>query len=786
MPSKIFPRLPLVGLAFFAVVGIGISDKFSPDPRWFMVAAVVGILLAFWGNRWALGLAVLGVFGVVHSWQWQNNPARLWADSVAGKVRSVQVTGILVDEPLALGSLGDRKIWRGRMRVESWDFDNKEIPFITEVLVQWPASEAAHYGDRWCVTGDIQRPQATRNPGEFDAATWLARQSVFLELKGHSDESLLISRGNGSSIKAAALMTRAWMLQILGVGMEDAPALRALIAGITLGVREAASDQFADAFRQTGTFHLFSVSGLHVGMFALLLWTLLRPLGFTRRKAVLLIVPLLFFYSLVTGASPPSLRAAVMISVAFGGFLLDRPNTPANSLAAAALLLLAWDTNQLFSPGFQLSFSIVTAIFLLAPPLQNFFAAKWRPDPFLPRKLYTQRQRIAANSGRELAMTLGVSTAAWLGSLPLTAALFHLLPVLAIPANLLAVPLAFAILAVAMLSLLAGSMSLWLTAVFNNANWGLASLLLAVVQGTAALPGSYVYMPPGWMQPPGRLTIFDVGSGGAQLLRTRQSAWLFDAGNQSNFLRIIGPGLRAAGVGRLDALVMTHGDVGHTGGATVCFMDFRPHRIIDSALQDRSPTRKTWHAALRDAGFPKSIALSGDFHRVGADSVVRILFPDTDSAARLADDQALVVAIETQGFRVLLMSDSGAATEDALLRKRPQELPSDILVLGRHGKDIFATEEFLNAVHPQIIVLAPKDLFHEDAGEEALRQRLQATKAIIFDQAESGAVTITFHQNHAQAQGFVNNQAAELRSRERVMKEPPGRHRIQQADEYSP
>ncbi len=768
MPAKPLPRLPLCGLAVFAVAGIWIADRLSPDPRVLVVAACAGLLLAPWRRGLVpLWLAAACIFGAAHVWQWQENPSRRWADALAAEPQTIRVTGVLTDEPAPAGGAGGGNVWRCRMRAEKWTTGNGTVEFAGEILVRWKTDETPRYGDRWRIEGIARKPQGPSNPGEFDAAGWLARQGVFLEVRGRDgDHAVLLARGAGSRIKAAALATRAWMLHTLGLGVEDAPAIRALVAGITLGVREAEADQFADAFRQTGTFHLFSVSGLHVGMFALLLWLALRPLGFTRRKAVLVIVPLLFFYSLVTGASPPSLRSAVMISVAFGGFLLDRPNTPANSLAAAALMLLAWDTNQLFSPGFQLSFFIVAAIFLLAPGLQDFFARRLRPDPFLPRKLYTRAQKLAADGGHALASTLGVSAAAWLGSLPLTAAVFHLVPVLAVPANLLAVPLAFAILAVSMLSILAGPASAWLAAVFNNANWGLASLLLATVQGTASLPGSYVYMPPGWMQPPARLTVFDLGTGGAQLLRTRQSAWLFDTGDERDFTRILEPAMRTAGVGRLDALVITHGDAGHTGGGVLCLAQARPRSVIDSALRDRSPARKSLHAALRAEGRPKSLAWPGDLHRAGNDTLVRILSPNPNHAARTADDQAIVAALEVQGFRVLLMSDAGAATEDRLVQERPDELRSDILVLGRHGEDVFATQKFLETVRPRLIVLAPADPFREGTSEPALRERLANTGAKIFDQAGCGAVTLTFDNERVQARGFLNGQSTDISSRE--------------------
>lgn len=761
-------RLPLAGVALSAAAGILAAEYFCPQPGIMAPVAVACILFAAWrGGSPVVWLATACTFAAVHGWQWQRNPARAWADAIAPAPRTVEVTGILLDDP-ATSSAPDapKKSWRSRMRVERWVADGRRSDLPGEIQVRWTTDAIPRYGDRWRIEGTASRPERPRNPGEFDAADWLARQDIFLVVRGGAHgSSELLARGEGSALMAAALATRAWMARTLGLGVEDAPAIRALVSGITLGMRDAESDEFADAFRQTGTFHLFSVSGLHVGMFSLLLWMVLRPLGFSRRRAVLVIVPSLFFYSMVTGASPPSLRAAVMISIAFGGLLLDRPGAPANSLAAAALVLLAWETNQLFSAGFQLSFFIVASIFLLAPPLQEFLAALLRPDPFIPRKLYTRRQKAVADAGHELAATLGVSAAAWLGSLPLTAAIFHLVPVLAVPANLLAVPLAFAILAVSMLSMLSGLASAWLATVFNNTNWGLASLLLAGVQGTASLPGSYVYLPPSWMQPPAQLTVFDLETGGAQLLRTRHAAWLFDTGGIHEFERVVEPALRAAGIGRLDALVVTHGDAGHIGGGIACLERTAPRRVMDSALRDRSPARKGLQAAMAAAGSPKALALPGNSHRAGPDTTVRILAPSTSDAARTADDQAVVAAIETNGFRILLMSDAGSMTENALVRRYGADLHSDILVFGRHGEDIFATGEFLEAVRPRLIILAQADPFRENTEETALRERLGATDAAICDQAVSGAVTVTFAGGRALAHGFLNGQSVEIGGR---------------------
>lgn len=766
-----FPRLPLAGVALAAIAGILLAEYAAPPQNALLAVTIVALLLAPWRfGLVPLWIATAGIFALAHLWQWSDAPARSWAAALTVEPRHGEVTGVLVDEPREILRGTQRTgLWRARMMADTWKFDGQRIVLRQPLIVRWSAKDPPRYGDRWTIAGEFDRPAPARNPGEFDAAGWFARQGVYLELRGRdADRARRIGEDAGSRVQAAAFASRAWMLHTLGLGLEDAPHLRALIAGVTLGARDSAADQYEDAFRLTGTFHLFSVSGLHVGMVALLLWLLLRMTGLGRRRAVLIIIPSLFFYALVTGASAPSLRAAVMLAAAFAGFLLDRPVSPANSLAAAALLLLGYDTNQLFSPGFQMSFSIVAAIFLLSPPLQEFFAVRLRPDPFLPRRLYHRGQSIAADAGHALASTLGVSAAAWLGSLPLTVALFHLVPLLAIPANMLAVPLAFGILAVSMLSLLGGLLAPWLAIVFNNTSWGLASLLVAVVGNTAALPGSYFHLPPAWLQPPARLTVFDLSTGGAQLLRTPHAAWLFDTGTSYDAERIIEPALRRAGIGHLTGLVLTHGDNEHVGGAAYLNQHARPHRIVESVLRDRSRVRRSWHAMLQGAGQPKALVLPGDRLRLDRETKVRILSPGNRGSGRTADDQVLAARVDTDAYRVLLMSDAGAETENHLVQYRTNELRSDILVLGRHGEDVFATEPFLEAVQPRVIILASRDPFRDGTDESALQKRLAATGAAIFAQDDCGAVTVTFHRDRADVRSFLGDRHLVLPPRQAV------------------
>ncbi len=234
--------------------------------------------------------------------------------------------------------------------------------------------------------GVAQPVEGPRNPGEFDMRAYLARQDIRHALVvRYPENGRILSRGHGSRIMRAAQTSRAWMQAALSRGLEDSPDLCGLISGMVLGVRDDTPDEIEEQFQQTGTLHLFAVSGLNVAIVAQLLWVIGSAARLPRRWAIGLIIPALFFYAAVTGLNASSIRAALMAAFILGGFFVDRRVLPGNSVAAAAVLVLCFDTNQLFSTGFQLSFAVVIAILLLGQPLFKFLVRWSEPDPFLPK-----------------------------------------------------------------------------------------------------------------------------------------------------------------------------------------------------------------------------------------------------------------------------------------------------------------------------------------------------------------------------------------------------------------
>src|SRR5438309_7116144 len=133
------------------------------------------------------------------------------------------------------------------------------------------------------------------------------RRTLFVR---YPEDGMLIRHGGGNLILRAAQKSRSWMQNGLCRGLENSPQVQTFLSGIVLGLRHQTPEEIEEPFQQTGTLHLFAVAGLHVGIVARLLWMLGVVAQLPRKWATALIIPLLFFYSAVTGLHVSSVRAA--------------------------------------------------------------------------------------------------------------------------------------------------------------------------------------------------------------------------------------------------------------------------------------------------------------------------------------------------------------------------------------------------------------------------------------------------------------------------------------------
>ena len=155
------PRLPLLGVALAAIAGILVAEHFHPSPLALAIVTISALAFSFLrGGTATVLIATAGTFALAHVWQWNNNPDRAWAEAIAAAPRHATVEGVLIDEPQS-STPGQ---WRARLRVERWDFGAETIKRPADISVRWRSEEAARYGDKWRITGQLAPFATPRNP----------------------------------------------------------------------------------------------------------------------------------------------------------------------------------------------------------------------------------------------------------------------------------------------------------------------------------------------------------------------------------------------------------------------------------------------------------------------------------------------------------------------------------------------------------------------------------------------------------------------------------------------
>lgn len=262
-----------------------------------------------------------------------------------------------------------------------------------------------------------------------------------------------------------------------------------VIASMLLGDRSSLSDERVELYRKTGTFHLFAVSGLHVGSLALCLLAISTLLRLPDWAKITLILSVTWLYVWMTGATPSGTRSGIMLTTVFLAKSLLRQAHIFPALVLSATLVLVWQPEQLFQLGFQLSYAVVMAIVLIGLPLADALkntCLAHQPPLFRPK--YQFRMEKVARRFIELAC---IALSASAVSAPLIIEQFNLLTPGGILASLLLNALVTLIVsgaAVAMLiapivgEQLAGTLIVML--------WPAVSLIEAILHGIVSLPGA--------------------------------------------------------------------------------------------------------------------------------------------------------------------------------------------------------------------------------------------------------------------------------------------------------
>jgi competence protein ComEC len=281
---------------------------------------------------------------------------------------------------------------------------------------------------------------------------------------------------------------------ILGAGVEPKrPKLVAVLRAMLLGQQHELNEEQTTLFRQSGTMHVFSISGLHIAVIAGGLNALLALLRLPRGARLAVGLTALWLYVDITGAAPSAVRAFVMVALVQVSFVLRVPRNPLAALAASALCVLLLTPLDLFSASFQMSYGIVLALLLLGLPL----ADRWQESAALfrdlPKATWRWHQHLRDQLWRGLVAATAIGVASSLVSAVTGAQFFNLFTPGALLANLWLIPASSLVILLGLVSLLGGLAGL--TAVSGLANHAAVLVLWAVDRGVHAnlqLPGMWV------------------------------------------------------------------------------------------------------------------------------------------------------------------------------------------------------------------------------------------------------------------------------------------------------
>lgn len=814
-------KRPVLMVALMFAGGIVLADAAPFSPPVFALLGVSGVL-ALLALSWARGRPVLVWVLLVAAGA--TNLARNKAVLSPHDLRIVAddqpvivtLRGALSETPYhRIYEHKEEETWRTLAEIEVTDIrtgNGAWRPASGRIAASTPGVLPQDFfgGQRVEVDGVLRPPPEPVAEGVFDYRKFLRRQSVYFQVQVSSTNDWRLASDTARiAARPPADRFADWAKAALarGLPVEDEP-LRLLWA-MTLGWKTALTGEVSEPFMRSGTMHIFAISGLHIALIAGLLVVLLQVWRVPRGWCGWVVIPLIWFYTGVTGWQASAIRSTIMMSVIIAGWALRRPGDLINSLAAAAFIILVWDPQQLFQAGFQLSFLVVfslalfVAIFeslhvtLLTPDPNRPAPAIHRiirkipilpvifPDPLLPEELRSRGQRWLGVPLRWFFHAATTSLAAWLGSIPLIAYYFHLITPVGLLANLVIVPLSSVALACNMASLVVSALVPAAAELFNHAAWFFMWLMVRLSEWAAQTPGGCFHIAApslagfalyyallasllaGWLFRPklrlwvggglailallcfvewqmgrasARLTILPLNGGEAVYFRPPRSSenLLIDCGNESSAGFVLKPFLRAQGVNRLAKLLLTHGDINSVGGTRLIAERFPPRKILFSQVSFRS-------GAYREMvdHFSKTPGLTQIIHRGDHSGSWTVLHPDGSDRFSQADDNAVVLHGDIEGVRVLLLSDLGKPGQNALMNRAP-DLRADIVISGLPNQSEPLADALLDALQPQLIVIADSEHPASQRASPKLRERLAARNAHVLCTRETGAISLTF------------------------------------------
>ena len=351
------------------------------------------------------------------------------------------------------------------------------------------------YGDIIRFKTRLRRPRNFNNPGALDYEKQLRGRGILVQGRiSNASDIILIREGRGKAFKAGIERFRSKLRKI--IEENSTTPQREILIALLLGEMKKIPQPVRDSFSRTGTSHILSISGFHVGMiaslsiFMSLIIMKISPYLLLRFNALKVasffaVIPVLI-YAFIAGLGVPVIRATIMILVFLIAVLIRRERELSNTLALAALIILLINPASLFDISFQLSFMAVASLIFAVPVFSTLLGSGRQKVVAEP----LSRSRKIVNS---LLLFICVSVTATLGTLPLIAFYFNGFSTFSLPANGVVVPLmGMVALPIGMLVIITAPFFPAVAALLVKAASFFVGISVTAINFLSSLPGAYL------------------------------------------------------------------------------------------------------------------------------------------------------------------------------------------------------------------------------------------------------------------------------------------------------
>jgi len=630
-------------------------------------------------------------------------------------------------------------------------------------------------GDRIMASVRLSSGGAFKNFGGFSYDSHLKSRNI--HRRAFTKSSLLVEKeegGRGIPLLRSISRLRCALQKSLELSFPSADGTDISPAGAILEALLLGEDGRMDAgtvlsLQETGLYHLFAISGGHIAIITLLLFSVFRLIRIPRRPSYLALIFFLVFYTLLVEGSPSVLRATVMTLAYLVGRLLWKDVHILNTISFSAFVLLLSNPFNIFDAGFRLTYAATLAIILFGPPLIKLL-------PRLPLK-----------TSEMTALSISASA----GVLPIIAESFNRVTFASLILNYAAIPLvglimgigyAFLPVSVALhaaappfvftleflvdmfsrLSRLLEGVSFLSYRVPTPHGWTVAGyylflgLLLVRPRFRAQRPVTAAFFSAFFavivvypFSPSSRdlvVTMIDVGQGDSVLIEfPGRKRMLVDGGGFADSPfdvgeKVVSPLLWRKGFKKIDFLVLTHPHPDHLNGLVAVARNFR----VGEFWEGRPPPGGETYAELL-AALPPSVVrrrIGRGFRRDVGEVRVDALHPgpgEGPGPPAAANDSSLVLRVSLGGTSFLLAGDIGSGAEREIL-EAGESLRSTVLKSPHHGSGASSSGPFLEHVCPSDILISVGEGNRYGFPSPAALERYRKTGGSVYRTDLLGAV----------------------------------------------